>query len=239
LEALLGLLLLVLPLGTVRAQEPAKPAASPRSTDTTPEQQLGKAEEKEEKAKGEQEEKNGREADGIRHSPSVKWIARKTGLSEDQAYWICIGLNFAVIFVGIGYLMRKNLPGFFRGRTAAIQKGIEEARKTSEDARRRLADVENRLSRIDTEIASMRREAEENARAEERRILAAGEEERRRIVASAEQEIEMAANAARRELKSYVAELAVDLAEKKIRVTKDTDEALVRSFTVQLGKDGN
>jgi len=85
----------------------------------------------------------------------------------------------------------------------------------------------------------MRREAEENAKAEEQRILAAGEEERRRIVASAEQEIEMAANAARRELKSYVAELAVELAEKKIRVSKDADEALVRAFTAELGKDGN
>jgi hypothetical protein len=29
------------------------------------------------------------------------------------------------------------------------------------------------------------------------------------------------------------------LAEKKIRVNKDTDEALVRAFTAQLGKDGN
>jgi F-type H+-transporting ATPase subunit b len=135
--------------------------------------------------------------------------------------------------------MRKMLPGYFNGRTATIQKGIEEARKMSEDARRRLAEVEGRLSRLDTEIAGMRKEAEENAKAEEQRLLAAGEEERRRIVASAEQEIEMAANAARRELKAYVAELAVQLAEKKIRVSKDTDEALVRAFTAQMGKDGN
>jgi F-type H+-transporting ATPase subunit b len=85
----------------------------------------------------------------------------------------------------------------------------------------------------------MKQEADENAKAEEQRLKAAGEEERRRIVASAEQEIEIAANAARRELKTYVAELAVQLAEKKIRVTKDTDEALVRAFTAQLGKDGN
>ncbi|MGZ4900718.1 MAG: ATP synthase F0 subunit B, partial [Candidatus Angelobacter sp.] len=139
----------------------------------------------------------------------------------------------------IAGLMRKMLPGYFSGRTATIQKGIEEARKMSEDARRRLSEVEGRLSRLDTEIAGMRKEADENAKAEEQRLLAAGEEERRRIVASAEQEIEMAANAARRELKSYVAELAVQLAEKKIRVSKDTDEALVRAFTAQMGKDGN
>ena len=104
-------------------------------------------------------------------------------LRIDQAYWLCIGLNFAVIFFAIAGLMRKMLPGYFNGRTATIQKGIEEARKMSEDARRRLAEVEGRLSRLDAEIAGMRREAEENAKAEEQRLLAAGEEERRRIVA--------------------------------------------------------
>jgi F-type H+-transporting ATPase subunit b len=131
------------------------------------------------------------------------------------------------------------LPGYFSGRTSTIQKGIEEARKMSEDARRRLAEVEGRLSRLDSEIAAMRREADENAKAEEQRLLAAGEEERRRIVTSAEQEIEMAANTARRELKAYISELAVQLAEKKIRVSNDADEAMVRAFTAQMGKDGN
>lgn len=214
----------------VRAQEGPKPASSATVPQT---------EHASNTAKAEGEEKAGGEADAIRHSPAVQYIARKTGLTIDQAYWLCIGFNFAVVFLTIAVLLRKKLPGFFSGRTAAIQKGIEEARKTSEDARRRLTEVEGRLSRLDADIAAMRREAEENAKAEEQRVLAAGEEERRRIVASAEQEIELTANAARRELKSYVAELAVELAEKKIRVSKDTDEALVRTFTAQLGKDGN
>jgi F-type H+-transporting ATPase subunit b len=216
----------------VKAQENAKtPSATaqqqPQAANPSPEHE------------GQKELENGGEADAIRHSPSVKWIARHTGLTADQAYWLCLILNFAVIFFFLARLMRKKLPGYFNGRTATIQKGIEEARKMSEDARRRLADVEGRLSRLDAEIASMRSEAEENAKIEEQRLLAAGEEERKRIVASAEQEIEMAANTARRELKSYVGELAIELAEKKIRVNKDTDEALVRAFTAQLGKDGN
>ncbi len=229
----LALFAVIVPAGVLRAQEGARPAVSTAAATAT------QAEHASGSAKTASEEKAGGEEDAIRHSPAVKFIARKTGLTIDQAYWLCIGLNFAVVFITIVVLLRKKLPGYFSGRTAAIQKGIEDARKTGEDARRRLSEVEGRLSRLDTEIAAMRREAEENAKAEEQRILAAGEEERRRIVASAEQEIEMAANAARRELKSYVAELAVELAEKKIRVSKDTDEALVRSFTAELGKDGN
>lgn len=217
---------------TVRAQENAKPASSTA-------QQPAQAEHPSPEHEGQKELEQGGEADAIRHSPSVKWIARHTGLTVDQAYWLCLGLNFAVIFVFMARLLRKMLPEYFRGRTSTIQKGIEEARKMSEDARRRLSEVEGRLSRLDADIAAMQREADDNARAEEQRLLAAGEEERRRIVSSAEQEIETAANAARRDLKAYVADLAVALAEKKIRVSNDTDEALVRAFTAQMGKDGN
>ena len=228
----------------LRAQEPPKPTTQEHATqDHANQDHANQPEHPSEaakgEAKGENEEKAGGAADAIRNSSGVKLIARLTGLSVDQAYWLCIGLNFAIIFLAIAALLRKKLPGFFSGRTATIQKGIEEARKMSEEARQRLSEVEGRLSRLDTEIAGMRREADENARAEEQRILAAGEEERRRIVAATEQEIVMAANSARRELKTYAAELAVELAEKKIRVSKDTDEALVRAFTAQLGKDGN
>lgn len=227
------LVIAITPAGTARAQEGAKPASSATTIPSSQE------EPKSDKAEGREQVKEGEEADAIRNAPAVKWIARHTGLTNDGAYWLCIGLNFAVIFFAIARLMRKMLPGYFKGRTTTIQKGIEDARKMSEDARRRLAEVEGRLSRLDADIAEMRREADENAKAEEQRLLAAGEEERKRIVTSAEQEIESAANAARRELKAYVAELAVELAEKKIRVSNDTDEALVRAFTAQMGKDGN
>jgi F-type H+-transporting ATPase subunit b len=229
----LALFVVMLPAGILRAQESAKP---PSTAATQGQAQPAQPAPKHE---GEEQLEQGGEADAIRNAPAVKFIARHTGLTRNEAYWLCIGLNFAIIFLAIAGLMRKMLPGYFRGRTSTIQKGIEEARKMSDDARRRLAEVEGRLSRLDTEIAGMRKEADENAKAEEQRLLAAGEEERRRIVASAEQEIEMAANTARRELKAYVAELAVQLAEKKIRVSKDADEALVRAFTTQMGKDGN
>jgi F-type H+-transporting ATPase subunit b len=226
-------LLLIAPAGVLRAQESTNPAST-----GAPHGQAKPAQPSLEH-EGEKQLEQGGEADAVRNAPAVKWIARHTGLTNNQAYWLCIGLNFAVIFFAIAGLMRKMLPGYFRGRTSTIQKGIEEARKMSEDARRRLAEVEGRLSRLDADIAAMQREADENAKAEEQRLLAAGEEERKRIVSSAEQEIEMAANTARRELKAYVAELAVQLAEKKIRVSQDTDEALVRAFTAQMGKDGN
>jgi F-type H+-transporting ATPase subunit b len=179
----------------------------------------------------------------FKHSASVQLVAKWTGLSLDGAYWLCVVLNFAVIAGTIFYFSKKNLPGVFRARTASIQKAMQEARQASEEANRRLAEIETRLSRLDAEIGGMREAAEKEAAAEEARIRAAALEDARKIVESAEQEIAAAAKAARRELTTYAANLAVSLAAKQIRVDVATDQALVRGFAKQLGpkagKDGN
>jgi F-type H+-transporting ATPase subunit b len=170
----------------------------------------------------------------FKHSASVQMVAKLTGLGLDQAYWLCVGLNFAVIAGALIYFSQKNLPGIFRNRTTSIQKAMQEAKRASEDANRRLAEIETRLSRLDTEIAGMRATAEKEAVAEEARIQAAAEEDARKIVESAGQEIAAAAKLARRELTAYAANLAVSLAAKQIKVDTATDQALVRNFSQEL-----
>ena len=174
----------------------------------------------------------------FRHSGSVKFLSRITGLSEEGAYWLAVLINFAIVAGVIVWASRKNLPAAFRNRTASIQKSIEEARRASEDANRRLSNVEERLSRISDEIAEMRAASEKESAAEEGRIQKSAEEDAKRIIESAEREIAAAAKAARRELTSYAADLAVTLASKQIHVDAPTDQALVRRFASQLGKDG-
>jgi F-type H+-transporting ATPase subunit b len=170
----------------------------------------------------------------FRHSASVQMVAKLTGLSLDNAYWLCTVLNFAIVAGVVLYFSKKNLPGMFRNRTASIQKAMQEARQASEDANRRLGEIEARLSRLDAEIAGMRASAEKDAAAEEARIKAAAEEDARKIVESAEQEIAAAAKLARRELTNYAANLAVSLAAKQIKVDAATDQALVQGFAREL-----
>jgi len=191
-----------------------------------------------EKTEKAEKEEQSSEEEG-KAAASVQWLSKKTGFTPGQVYWFSMIFNFGVIAYFIGYLLVKKLPATFRTRTSAIQKGMEDARKSSEAARARLTEVEGRLSRLDSEIAKMKSDAEEMSKNEEKRILSEGEAERNRIVAAAQQEIAAAAGLARRELKSYAAELAVDLATKKIRVEKNTDQVLVSEFTAGLGKDGN
>jgi len=184
--------------------------------------------------------KESREAAGedetaeFKRSPSVKFLAKITGMNLEHAYWLGVLVNFAVVAGVIIWFAKKNLPAMFRSRTASIQKALEEARKTSQEAKRRLSNIEARLSKLDVEIGEMRWAAEQEAANEEVRIKAAAEEDARKIVEAAEQEIIAAAKLARRELKAYAADLAVSLAKKQIRVDPNTDQGLLRSFTEQL-----
>src|SRR5215510_1812211 len=230
--AIFALFLAVLSLSTVSAQEKQHPQGSDAASTH---QAAANEQEPAKEAHGQESDPN----EAFRHSDSVKLVAKITGLSVDAAYWLCIVLNFVLVVAILWVLLRKAIPAAFRNRTEAIQKRLEEARKASEDARRRLTEVESRLSRLDSEIERMRHEAEAGFKVEEERVMKAAEEEKRRIVQSAEQEIATAASAARRELKAYVAELAVNLAEEKIQITENTDETLVRHFASRLGKDSN
>jgi F-type H+-transporting ATPase subunit b len=178
------------------------------------------------------------ETAAFKQSASVKFLGKLTGLSPEQAYWLSVLLNFAVVAGLIVWLSKKNLPGMFRNRTASIQKAMEDARKASEEANRRLADIDARLSKLDVEIGSMRAAAEKEAAAEEARIRATAVEDAQKIVELAEQEIAAAAKSARRELMAYAADLAVSLATKQIKVDSATDQALVRSFAQQLTDSG-
>ncbi len=172
------------------------------------------------------------------HSPIVSWIGRVINIGPERAYVLSLIINFGILIAFFWVLLKGKIPQMFRERTATIQKGIKEAQAASAEASRRLQDIEARLSRLDTEVAEIRASADSQAAAEEERIRQAAEEDKRKVVQAAETEIGAIARNARRELKSYAATLAVDLAAQKIRVDESTDQALVREFVGQLGKDG-
>ncbi|HEX8814345.1 MAG TPA: ATP synthase F0 subunit B [Terriglobales bacterium] len=178
------------------------------------------------------------DSDQFKHSASVQWVSSVTGLSIERSYQVCVLLNFLVVAAILFWALRKTLPVAFRKRTDMIQAAMEEARKASVEANRRLGDIETRLSKLDVEIGQMRATADRESAEEEKNIKAAAEEDARKIVESAEHEIAAAAKAARRELKSYAADLAVALAGKQIHVDPNTDHALVTGFAKQLSGNG-
>ncbi len=170
---------------------------------------------------------------------TAETFGRKLGIGPKISFTISIILNFAgLAFFFYWLVVKLKLPQAFRDRTLAIQKGIKDAQAASAEAVRRLSDIEARLGKLDAEVADIRASAEKEAAAEEERIRQSAEEDAKKIVQGAEAEIDAIARNARRELKGYAASLAVDLAAREIHVDEPTDQALVRDFVGQLGKDG-
>jgi F-type H+-transporting ATPase subunit b len=227
---------------TAFAQEPRNAPEKQSENSSQSKQEAG---EKEHPGFGAQLAKQEREATGeeedhtaqFKRSASVRWLSKLTGGNMQHAYWLAMLLNFAAVAAVVFWAGWKFLPGAFRTRTAAIQQAMEEARRASADAGRRLSEIESRLARLDDEISAMKAAGEADLAAEEARIKAAAEEDARKIVESAQQEISAVSKAARRDLTSYAADLAIALAKKQIHVDSATDSTLVRTFADRLGSD--
>ena len=144
--------------------------------------------------------------------------------------------NFLILAGGLGYLIGKHAGPFFAARSASIRKDMEESLAQRKDAEARAADVERRLANMEADIAALRGEGERDARAEGERMERHTAAEIAKIQANAEQEIASAGKAARMELKRYAADLAVALADQKVRarMTPDVEDALVQGFVRNL-----
>jgi F-type H+-transporting ATPase subunit b len=160
---------------------------------------------------------------------------------EDSSSMMWKWANFAILVIGLGYLASKNLPPFFKSRTTEIQQGIAEAQRIKADAERRAAETEARLNALGAEIEKFRQESRAEMEQEAARIREQTKNQAERLRQQAEMEIESATKIARRELQSFAAKLAIDLAEQRIqsRLDKPTDSALIDDFIRDLASSKN
>ena len=146
--------------------------------------------------------------------------------------------NFVILAGALGYMIGKNAGPFFEARSRKIRRDMIEAGDARKEAEGRAADVERRLANLEAEIAAMKEESQREAQAEGERAARQTAAEIAKVQAQAEQEIASAGKAARMELKRYSAELAIGLAEQKIRgrMTSATEDRLVERFVHDLGR---
>lgn len=170
--------------------------------------------------------------------PLVKSTAKMLHISVEATARMFEFINFGIIFFAIVIPLFRIMPNLLRKRAAKVRTDIESARKVTEDANARLSAVEAKLSSLDQEIARFKTEVEEDSKRDLQRIKAGLEEETVRIVAAAEQEIGMAAAQARRGLRHFAADLAIDQATKQLVLTPDTDRALIAEFVGDVTKGG-
>ena len=224
-----GLLMLGLaaPVRVAAGQQSVEPPAQPsiespaQEAQNPPRTQAAKTEEQ--------------ENDQYRHAPIVQSLARLLHMDVEMAARTFEIFNVSVVVLGIVIPLVRIMPRLLRKRSQKIQADMEAARKTTEDANSRLSAVEAKLASLDQEIAKFRVEVEQQIAQDEQRGKAALEEESARIVASAEQEISVAAAQAKRSLRHFAADLAIDQAVKKLVLTPETDQALIAQFVSEAG----
>jgi F-type H+-transporting ATPase subunit b len=173
-----------------------------------------------------------------RHAPIVQTLARLLHLPIETTARLFEFINFAIIVLALGIPLAKILPRIIRKRSQTLVHSLESARKVTQDANARLSAVEAKLAKIDEEIAQIRSHVEDESKQEEARIKATIEEESVRIVAAAEQELAAATAHAKRGLRHFAADLAIEQAAQQLILTPETDRALIAEFVRDTAKGG-
>ena len=174
-----------------------------------------------------------------RHTPMVQKLAHLFHLDVETTARLFEFINFAIIALAIVIPLARFLPKVMRKRSITLSHNLETARKTTADANARLSAVEAQLSRLDEEIAKIRAQVEVESKQDEARIKSSIEEEKTRIVASAEQEIGAAAAHARRSLRNFAADIAIEQAARQMVLTPETDRALISEFISETQNGAN
>jgi F0F1-type ATP synthase membrane subunit b/b' len=123
--------------------------------------------------------------------------------------------NFAILAALMGYGISKAAGPFFQGRSEQIRKALVEARMLKEEADARAAEIDRKLASLSADIEALKAEARAEMAAESERV-----------------------QAAIKELRAHAAELALDMARRKIasRLTVPAQERLVDQFLARLEK---
>jgi len=136
-------------------------------------------------------------------------------------------INFLILVGVMAYVLKKmDIKGFFKKRTELIEQSLREAREAKELAQKALAEVEERLKVKDTEIASIIAGAKLSGENEKARLMEEGDKLKARILEQARTNIDYEVKRAKESIKQEAVEIAMELAEKKLKERLSKDEQL-------------
>ena len=156
--------------------------------------------------------------------------------------WLQTGakvVNFAilagVLVVGCGAGLWTS---YLASRETQIRHDLVTASEVRAAANAQLAEIERKLQSLPGELEQLRRQGAADVAAEKQRIAEAASVERERLIEQTRREIDTRLRVARRELTEHAAQLAVGLAEERIKrsITPDDQLRLLDRYTAQLGE---
>jgi F-type H+-transporting ATPase subunit b len=146
-------------------------------------------------------------------------------------------LNFLILVALLVFMMKKmDIKGFFRKRTELIEQSLKEAREAKELAMKALAQVEERLKIKDKEIEEIVSAAKESGEREKTRIVEEGARLKERILEQTKNNIDFEVKMAKETIKQEAVEIAMELAEKKLkqRLTKEEQIKLLEESLLKI-----
>jgi F-type H+-transporting ATPase subunit b len=147
--------------------------------------------------------------------------------------------NFGVLVGVLVYFLRTPIADYLRTRSTQIREGLVTAAEMRKTATAQLEEITRRLAALPAELEALKKRGAEDTVAEEARIAATAKAERARLLEQTRREIDMRLRIARRELTEHAADLAVQVAEDRIRrtITPDDQLRLLDRYATQLGKE--
>ena len=145
-------------------------------------------------------------------------------------------LNFAILVGALVYFLRTPIANYLASRSTQIRQDLVTASEMKATASAQLAEIDRKMQALPAELEALRRQGAEDVKAEQARITQAAADERTRLLEQTRREIDMRLRIARRELTEHAAQLAVQVAETRIRrtITPDDQIRLVDRYASQL-----
>lgn len=138
---------------------------------------------------------------------------------SDWKAWLWRILNFLILVVILVKFLGKPMRTYFQKRTEVIEESLRQAKEARELAERALKEVQEKVSLKEQEIEKIMDAARRSGEAEKENLIEQGKEMSEKIKEHAKSNIAMELENAKAALRQEAAELAVKLAEKKIKET--------------------
>ena len=145
-------------------------------------------------------------------------------------------VNFAILGGVLVYFLKTPISTYLVTRSTQIRQDLVTAAELRSTAAAQLADIDRKLQALPAELEKLRVQGEQDVKAEQARIAKAAADERERLIAQTHREIEARLRVAKRQLTEHAADLAIKIAEDRIKrtITPDDQLRLVDRYAAQL-----
>lgn len=145
-------------------------------------------------------------------------------------------INFAILVGVLYYFLKSPFVTYIVSRSTQIRQDLVTASEMRAAAAAQLSEIQARMATLPGELEALKQQGAADVKAEQARITEAAAHERERLLDQTRREIEMRLRVARRELTEHAAQLAVQVAEQRIKrvITPEDQMRLVDRYASQL-----